>query len=82
MGSLSLLQWIFPTQESNDGLLNCSEILYQLSYQGSNGEKTITKLSEGNWLLIEKEVEIGLIFHIFYKNHNQKYQLLNVRSET
>ena len=34
-GSLSLLQWIFPTQESNWGLLHCRHILYQLSYQGS-----------------------------------------------
>ena len=33
--SLSLLQWIFPTQESNEGLLHCRQILYQLSYQGS-----------------------------------------------
>ena len=32
---LSLLQWIFPTQESNWGLLHCRWILYQLSYQGS-----------------------------------------------
>ena len=35
MGSLSLLQQIFPTQESNRGLLHCRQILYQLSYQGS-----------------------------------------------
>ena len=35
MGSLSLLQGIFPTQESNWGLLHCRWILYQLSYQGS-----------------------------------------------
>ena len=35
MGSLSLLQWIFPTQELNQGLLHCRWILYQLSYQGS-----------------------------------------------
>ena len=35
MGSLSLLQGIFPTQELNQGLLHCSWILYQLSYQGS-----------------------------------------------
>ena len=33
VGSLSLLQWIFPTQESNQGLLHCRQILYQLSYQ-------------------------------------------------
>ena len=35
LDSLSLLQWIFPTQESNHGLLHCRWILYQLSYQGS-----------------------------------------------
>ena len=35
VGSLSLLQWIFPTQELNQGLLHCRQILYQLSHQGS-----------------------------------------------
>ena len=35
VGSLSLLQGIFPTPESNQGLLHCRQILYQLSYQGS-----------------------------------------------
>ena len=34
-GSLSLLQRVFPTEESNQGLLHCKRILYQLSYQGS-----------------------------------------------
>ena len=34
VGSLSLLQWIFLTQESNQGLLHCRLILYQLSYEG------------------------------------------------
>ena len=32
---LSLLQRIFPTQESNQSLLPRRQILYQLSYQGS-----------------------------------------------
>ena len=35
VGSLSLLRWIFPTQELNLGLPHCRRILYQLSYQGS-----------------------------------------------
>ena len=34
VGSLSLLQGIFLTQKSNQGLLHCRWILYQLSYQG------------------------------------------------
>ena len=35
MGSLSLLQGIFPTQGSNPGLPHGRQILYQLSYEGS-----------------------------------------------
>ena len=35
MGSLSLLQGIFPTQGLNRGLPHCRQILYQLSHKGS-----------------------------------------------
>ena len=35
VGSLSLLQGIFPTQGSNPGLPHCRQILYQLSHKGS-----------------------------------------------
>ena len=35
VGSLPLLQGIFPTQESNPGLLHCRWILYQLSHKGN-----------------------------------------------
>ena len=35
VGSPSIFQRIFPTQESNQGLLHCRHIFYQLSYQGS-----------------------------------------------
>ena len=41
VGSLSLLQGIFPTQELNWGLLHCRHIFYQLRYQGS-----LTKITE------------------------------------
>ena len=34
VGSLSLLQGNFPTQELNWGFLHCKQILYQLSYRG------------------------------------------------
>ena len=49
VGSLSLLQWIFLTQESNQGLLRYRRILYQLSYQGSpiksnNGKRIVNDL--------------------------------------
>ena len=39
-----LLQGIFPTQESNPGLLHCSQILYRLSHQGSPTGK-----ARGGW---------------------------------
>ena len=35
VGSLSLLQGIFPTQGLNPGLQHCRRILYQLSHKGS-----------------------------------------------
>ena len=35
VGSLSLLQGILPTQESNWSLPHCRRILYQLGYQGA-----------------------------------------------
>ena len=34
VGSLSLLQWIILTQESNWSFLHCTQILYQLSFIG------------------------------------------------
>ena len=44
VGSLSLLQQIFPTQKSNWGLLHCRWILYQLSYQGSPSGESWRKI--------------------------------------
>ena len=35
VGSLSLLQGVFPTQGVNPGLPQCRRVLYQLSHQGS-----------------------------------------------
>ena len=35
VGSHSLLQGIFPTQESNPGLPHCRRVFYRLSHQGS-----------------------------------------------
>ena len=46
VGSLSLLQGTFPTQESNQGLLHGRQILYQLSYQGSPTGSEIQKWTD------------------------------------
>ena len=49
VGSLLLLQRIFPTQESNWGLLHCRQILYQLELPG----KPIREMDGGNLVLIQ-----------------------------
>ena len=46
VGSLSLLQEIFLTQESNPGLQHCRQILYQLSYKGSPNLQAYARKSE------------------------------------
>ena len=56
VGSLSLLQWIFLTQESYQGLLHCRWILYQLSYQGNPiVSKLLTKWHRGIQEMDKKE---------------------------
>ena len=49
VGSLSLLQGIFPTQGSNLGLLHCGWILYQLSHRGSPEKEMATHSSVLAW---------------------------------
>ena len=66
MGSLSLLQWIFPTQESNWGLLHCRRILYQLSYQGSLYLSKINPIFYMNLqaiLILKKTVSSNYLTH-------------------
>ena len=47
-GSLSLLQGIFPNQESHQGLMHCKWILYQLSCQGAPWIKKKKSMIERN----------------------------------
>ena len=47
VGSLSLLQGIFPTQGSNPSLSHCKQILYHLSHQGRL------------YMMIKKKVSFG-----------------------
>ena len=49
---LSLLRGIFPIQESNQDLLHCRRILYQLSYQGSpaNAQTLGIQGTQGKWV--------------------------------
>ena len=46
VGCRSLLQGFFPTQESNQGILHCNWIFYQLSYQFSSVAQSCPTLCE------------------------------------
>ena len=71
MGSLFLLQGIFPTQGSNSGLLNYRQIRYQLSHKGSpeggifNWEMTVFSL-DTNF------PAIATVFHSHFKYTGQE----------
>ena len=63
-GSLSLLQGIFLAQESNQGLLHCRWILYQLSYQRSPGKVTssgLTHRADNSFLISPNRVISGCL---------------------
>ena len=60
VGSLFLLQGIFPTQESNWGLLHCRRILYQLSYQGNPYRMRREVLRTPPSTLVPPSVALGL----------------------
>ena len=62
MGSLSLLQQIFLTQELNWGLLHCGQILYQLSYQGSPREDTREDSTHGHHQMVNTEIRLIIFF--------------------
>ena len=55
----ALLQGIFLTQEWNWGILNCRQILYQLSYQGSLKEERGNKLGDWDWHIHTTVSKIG-----------------------
>ena len=58
VGSLSLLQGMFPTQGSNPGLPHCGQILYQPSHQGSASEdRSKTSLLESSTRLKPHEAQ-------------------------
>ena len=57
--SLSLLQRIFPNQESTQGFLHCRWILYQLSYQGRGFKQHYFKKKKKSHL----PLILGVQFH-------------------
>ena len=49
VGSLSLLQMTFLTQESNEGFLNCRQIFLPMSYQRSSGPGKLAHFTAIQW---------------------------------
>ena len=70
VGSLSLLQGIFPTQGSNPGLPLCRQILYQLSRKGSPKGDDNTDPAE----------MLGVFSEITGKTHSSIFHLLQFLS--
>ena len=60
VGSLSLLQRIFPTQGSNPGLPHCGQILYQLSHKEAKNIG-VGSLSPLQWIFPTQKSNRGLL---------------------
>ena len=79
VGSLSLLQEIFPTQESNWGHLHCRQILYQLSYEGSPDYKWDVAKSEAQAFPLFNQLlkdAVSFCADIKGKKHNNDLEVL------
>ena len=63
VGSLSLLQGIFPTQGSNPGLPHCRWIFYQLSHNRSPKILGWVSLSLLQWIFPTQESNPGLLHY-------------------
>jgi len=93
VGSLSLLQGIFPTQSSNPGLTHCRRILYQLSHKtavfshNSGGWKSkikvLAKLISGMTSLLGLQTLFTVLAHGLFSVcapgvHSASYKDINV----
>ena len=75
VGSLSFLQRIFPTQESNWSLLHCRGILYQAEPQGKPKDIGVGSLFFLQWIFPTQESNWSLLHcrGILYQLRYQKY---------
>ena len=77
-----LLQGIFPTQESNPGLLHCRQTLYCLSHQGSHNDLSTLKscliqrfITSLHFFLSQEHQHLALSFtnKIFTQTHGKVF---------
>ena len=71
VGSLSLLQGIFPTQRSNPVLLHCRRILYQLSHKGTPIQVAPDCIF--HWILSSNCVFVSHIFWLIVSPTKEAY---------
>ena len=67
VGSLALLQRIFPTQGSNPGLPHCRRIVYQLSHKGSPFD-----MKSNIWIKVKNSGKYSVVGAL----HVQNFQVL------
>ena len=70
MGSLSLLQGIFPMQGWNPRLPHCWRILYQLTYEGSPDESFLIKEA-----VLQPILPSSALFCLFVFFSNEKFEV-------
>ena len=77
VGSLSLLQCIFLTHESNQGVLHCRQILYQLSYQGTEmlTNNALHQIHHDSKKYIQNFLILSTLILILYSFQNKTYLL-------
>ena len=68
MGSLCLLQGIFPTQGLNSGLLHCRRILYQLSHKQEINSIPSYSFMVWSDVWVSQKFESSIIFLILCKH--------------
>ena len=86
VGSLSLPQGIFPTQELNPGLPHCRQILYQLSHKGSPRIlEWVASLSLLQHVFLTQESNQGLLHcrQILYQlSYSREADINDVKDDT
>ena len=75
VGSLSLLQGIFPSQGLNPGLPHCRWILYQLSHKGSPRILEVYRSRK----IIERSTTLWWNFTKMMRNHSDDYYKDRIR---
>ena len=80
--SLSFIQGIFLTQESNQSLLHCRQILYLLSYQGSPLDSRCSVNVFQMEILLNKKVQLFFILIPFLLEWNFSHSFPDDESAT